>query len=85
MYFLSGMHRHEVETEIYRYATWPGQATAYKVGQLEIIRLRRTAEQQLGDKFDLKEFHSLVLNLGPVPLTILNQVVDEHIKEKLGA
>lgn len=75
----TGMHRHEVETEIYRYSAWPGQACAYKVGQQEIVRLRRHAENKLGDKFNLPRFHSLVLNTGAVPLSQLAVMVDEFI------
>jgi uncharacterized protein (DUF885 family) len=75
----TGMHRHEVETEIYRYATWPGQACAYKIGQIEFLRLRRLAEDTLGDRFSLKDFHSLCLNSGPLPLVELARLVETYI------
>ena len=79
MHFNIGMHRHEVETEIYRYAGWPGQACGYKIGQIEIINLRRKAELELGDKFDLKAFHRICLNSGPMPLTELARLVNAYI------
>lgn len=75
----TGMHRHEVETEIYRYASWPGQAVAYKVGQIEILRLRKKAETELGDKFDVKAFHTVLLMSGPVPLSLLAEMIDDFI------
>lgn len=81
----TGMHRHEVETEIYRYATWPGQATAYKVGEIFIRQLRQLATEQLGDRFNVRDFHAVLLKNGPVPLTILKQVVEEYVKETLSA
>lgn len=77
----TGMHRHEVETEIYRYAGWPGQACGYKIGQIEIIKLRRKAEEELGDDFDLKRFHQICLNSGPLPLTALASLVEAYILE----
>lgn len=77
----TGMHRHEVETEIYRYAGWPGQACGYKIGQIEIINMRRKAEAELGSKFDLKKFHAICLNSGPMPLTELGALVDAYIAE----
>jgi uncharacterized protein (DUF885 family) len=78
----TGMSRKEVEKEVYRYATWPGQATAYKVGQLEILRLRRLAETELEDLFNIRDFHSICLNSGPVPLSILEKQVLKYILDK---
>jgi uncharacterized protein (DUF885 family) len=75
------MHVHEVESEIYRYAGWPGQACGYKIGQIEIINLRRRAEAELGDKFDLRKFHAICLNSGPLPLTQLAVLVEAHIND----
>jgi uncharacterized protein (DUF885 family) len=75
----TGMHRHEVEVEIYRYATWPGQATAYKVGELAIKKYRRMAECELGSKFNIKDFHTAVLQFGPVPLHLLQNLVMHYI------
>lgn len=78
----TGMHRHEVEVEIYRYAGWPGQATSYKIGSIEILRLREKAKQELGSKFNIKDFHSLCLNSGPLPLTLLGELVEAWIAER---
>jgi len=73
---------HEVNTEINRYISWPGQALAYKMGELKIRELRKKAEDALKDKFDIREFHGLVLSQGTVTLTILEQMVDRYIAEK---
>ena len=78
----TGMHRHEVEVEIYRYAGWPGQACSYKIGQIEIVRLRAKAEAELGPLFNIRDFHSLCLNSGPLPLTLLGEMVDDWIAER---
>lgn len=75
----AGMGEAEVTSEIERYMGLPGQACAYKVGQLKILALRDKAKQQLGDKFDLKGFHQVVLGSGGVPLTVLEQLVDQWI------
>ena len=74
---------HEVNTEINRYISWPGQALAYKMGELKIRELRKKAEDKLKDKFDIREFHAVVLSQGTVTLTILEQMVDKYIDEKL--
>lgn len=65
--------------EIDRYISWPGQALAYKTGQLEILRLRAQAESALGDRFDIRAFHDAVLGNGPLALTALREVVDSYI------
>jgi uncharacterized protein (DUF885 family) len=65
----------DVASEIDRYIVWPGQATAYMIGMLEMQRLRREAEAGLGAKFDIKTFHDRVLEDGGVPLTYLNQKI----------
>jgi uncharacterized protein (DUF885 family) len=72
----------DVVVEIERYIVWPGQACAYKVGQLKILALREKARAALGAKFDLGEFHDVVLKNGSLPLTILEQVVDTYIAQK---
>ena len=64
--------------EITRYITWPGQATAYKVGQIKILELRKMAEDELGDNFDIREFHEIVLqSVGP--LEILEDQINKYI------
>jgi uncharacterized protein (DUF885 family) len=75
----TGMAEGEVVSEVERYMGLPGQALAYKVGQLKILELRERAKRELGDRFDLKAFHAVVLENGGVPLTILEQLVDEWI------
>jgi uncharacterized protein (DUF885 family) len=66
-----------------RYSVWPGQATAYLIGMLEILEQRRRAMEQLGPRFDLKAFHRAVLSHGAVPLSLLDDVVDRYIEESL--
>ncbi|WP_262690815.1 DUF885 domain-containing protein [Kordiimonas aestuarii] len=78
----TGMAMTDVVTEIERYIVWPGQACGYKIGQLTILRLRDKARQALGDKFDIREFHDVVLMGGAVPLTILEEQVDAYIASK---
>jgi len=68
-----------VRSEIQRYLVWPGQATSYKVGMLKILALREDARQRLGDKFDIREFHDVVLGGGSVPLPILERAVEQWI------
>jgi len=72
----TGMTEAEVTREIERYAVWPGQATAYKTGQLAILDARARAEAALGERFDLREFHELVLMNGAMPLALLQEQVD---------
>ena len=74
---------HEVNTEINRYISWPGQALAYKMGELKIKELRKKAETKLQGKFDIREFHDLVLSQGTVTLKILEMMVDKYIIEKM--
>lgn len=68
-------------TEIERYIVMPGQACAYKIGMMKILELRAKAKKALGNQFDLKEFHNVVLKNGSLPLTILEEVVDKYIRE----
>jgi uncharacterized protein (DUF885 family) len=75
----TGMNVDEVISEVERYMALPGQACAYKVGQLKILELRDRARAALGDRFDLKDFHTVLLENGAVPLTVLERLVDEWI------
>lgn len=72
---------HNVKTETDRYISWPGQALSYKIGELTIKRLRKEAEESLGDKFDVREFHHQILKNGSVPLSILEQQIALYITE----
>jgi uncharacterized protein (DUF885 family) len=73
---------HDIENEIDRYIAWPGQALAYKIGQLRILELRRKAEKELGDKFDLRDFHDTILGQGAVTLHVLDGIVEDWIAER---
>ena len=69
----------DIVKEVERYINWPGQATSYKIGQLKIIELRRKAERALGDRFDVRDFHEVILGNGPLPLDVLEERVDAYI------
>jgi uncharacterized protein (DUF885 family) len=75
------LSEHEITTEVDRYIAWPGQATAYKLGELQIRRHRREAEQALGPKFDQRKFHDAILALGAVPLPVLEQRMAQFIAD----
>jgi prolyl oligopeptidase len=73
----------DIQSEIDRYISWPGQALAYKTGELKIKELRKKSENTLGDQFDIKAFHDTILKNGAVPLPLLEKIVDEWIAEQV--
>ncbi len=75
----------EPSLQIARYIVWPGQSTAYKIGMIKILELRQRAMDELGDRFDLKAFHNVLLRNGSMPLEILEQVVDGYIEATLSS
>ena len=75
----------DIENEVDRYIAWPGQALAYKIGQLKILELRNKAEKELGDKYDIKDFHHEVLKRGSLPLDILEFYINEWIDKSLSS
>jgi uncharacterized protein (DUF885 family) len=81
----SGMSETEATSEVERYIAIPGQALAYKIGQLKILELRARAEQALGDRFDLRDFHAQVLMTGALPLTVLEAKIDAWIASRRAA
>lgn len=79
----TGMTTTEVITEIERYIVWPGQACAYKIGMMKILEVRTKAKKALGDRFELKEFHNVVLKNGAVPLEVLDEIIENYIDKTL--
>jgi len=71
-----------ITSEIERYMAVPGQALSYKIGQLKIIELRKKAEKELGNSFDIRQFHAKVLESGVLPLDLLERKIDAWIKSK---
>ncbi len=78
----AALAEHEITTEVERYIAWPGQALAYKLGELQIRRHRREAEEKLGPKFDQRRFHDVILAIGSVPLPVLEQRMAQFIAEE---
>ncbi|HBX70906.1 MAG TPA: hypothetical protein DEH25_16380 [Chloroflexi bacterium] len=77
----TGMDKGMLQFEVARYIAWPAQALAYKMGMNKIVELRARAEEQLGEQFDLRQFHNLILGSGAVPLDILEQIMEDYIAE----
>jgi len=73
---------HEINTEVDRYISWPGQAVSYKIGELKIRELRKKAEKELGANFDIRDFHEVILSQGTLTLAIMEKLVDNYIEHK---
>jgi uncharacterized protein (DUF885 family) len=78
----TGMSEREAQYEAARMAVMPGQAVSYYIGYMKILELREKAKQELGDKFDIREFHDAVLSTGPVPLSVLEDAIGKYILKK---
>jgi uncharacterized protein (DUF885 family) len=79
----SALAKNNIVNEVDRYIAWPGQALAYKTGQLEIVRLRQDAKARLGGRFDIRKFHDALLCNGAVPLEALRQVIHNYVESSL--
>tara|TARA_B110000003_G_scaffold119937_2_gene122375 strand:- start:12 stop:1736 length:1725 start_codon:yes stop_codon:yes gene_type:complete len=79
----TALSMHEVNTEIDRYISWPGQALSYKIGELKIRELRKMAENKLNEKFDIREFHEIILEYGTVTLSILERRINNYILKNI--
>ena len=77
-----GIHLDEATAEVERYAVWPGQALGYKLGMLKILELRKRAQQQLGERFDIRVFHDRILEEGALPLNLMEAKIDAWIAEQ---
>lgn len=78
----TALSRHNVQTEVDRYISWPGQALAYKMGELTLWELRAKAKKELGDRFDVRDFHDAVLAEGGLPLQLLREQIGRYIADK---
>ncbi|MGA2742831.1 MAG: DUF885 family protein, partial [Bryobacteraceae bacterium] len=81
----AGLDEPTVQSETDRYMVWPGQALSYKIGQLEILRLRQYAKDELSDKFSLKAFHDEVLDAGALPMDVLGKRVHAWVAQQKSA
>ena len=81
----TALSEHEIETEVDRYIAWPGQALAYKVGELAILELRARAEHALGARFNIRHFHDAILAAGSLPLEVLEDEIGRFIAAELAA
>lgn len=81
----TALSKHNVRTEIDRYIAWPAQALSYKLGEIKIWALRAKAEKALGSGFDIRRFHDALLSKGPVPLNVLEQIIDQFIEAEIEA
>jgi uncharacterized protein (DUF885 family) len=79
----SAIDEPDVQSETDRYMAWPGQALGYKIGQLNILELRESSRQELGDKFDIRAFHDEILDAGALPLDVLAERVNKWIGRQL--
>jgi len=70
-------------SEIERYIVWPGQAVSYKMGMMKFLELREKAKQALGERFDIRDFHDVILSSGSMPLPILERLIDEYVQQRM--
>ena len=77
----TALSEHEINTEVDRYISWPGQALSYKIGELKIRELRNKAKLELKEKFDIREFHERILEYGTVTLSTLERRINNYIEE----
>jgi uncharacterized protein (DUF885 family) len=80
---IEGIHISEASEEIERYAVWPGQALGYKLGMLKILELRKRAQEQLGERFDIRTFHDAILEQGALPLNVMEEKIDKWIADQI--
>ena len=79
----TALSEHEINTEVDRYISWPGQALSYKIGELKIVELRKEAEEKLKEKFNIRDFHESILKNGTLTLPLLEDQISEYIASSL--